>query len=161
MYLTDMKHEITSIIENFQEVMQGNPWFGRSVYAVLDDISPANAHKKTRGEAHTLAELLYHMLTWAEFTLARLNGDKDMDLDTSEELDWREIDPGEHTWEQGLKDYKKTHQLIIAALQKKDDKFLDTTVDFRSYDFRFLLNGLVQHNIYHLGQVSYVRTLQG
>ena len=101
------------------------------------------------------------MLTWAEFTLARLNGDKDMDLDTSEELDWREIDPGEHTWEQGLKDYKKTHQLIIAALQKKDDKFLDTTVDFRSYDFRFLLNGLVQHNIYHLGQISYIRTLHG
>ncbi len=161
MYLTEMKHEITSIIENFQEVMQGNPWFGRSVYAVLDDVNPANAHKKTRGDAHTMAELLYHMLTWSAFTLARLNGDKDMDLDTSEELDWREIDPGEHTWEQGLADYKKTYQLIIAALQKKDDKFLDTTVDFRSYDFRFLLNGLVQHNIYHLGQISYIRTLQG
>ena len=156
-----MKHEISAIIENFKAVMQGNPWFGRSVYAVLDDINPAIAHKKTRGDAHTIAELLYHMLTWSEFTLARLNGDKDMDLDTSEELDWREIDPGEHTWEQGLTDYKKANQLIIAALQKKDDKFLDSTVDFRSYDFRFLLNGLVQHHIYHLGQIAYVKTLLG
>jgi hypothetical protein len=41
-------------------------------------------------------------------------------------------------------------------LKKKEDAFLEEKVDYRNYNFRFLLNGLVQHDIYHLGQIAYV-----
>jgi len=44
-------------------------------------------------------------------------------------------------------------------LEKRDDEFLKEMVDYRKYDFRFLLNGLMQHNIYHLGQVAYLKKL--
>jgi hypothetical protein len=58
-----------------------------------------------------------------------------------------------------VKQLKEAHEQIINLLRHKDDGFLSEMVDFRKYNFRFLLNGLIQHNIYHLGQIAYVKKL--
>lgn len=76
-----------------------------------------------------------------------------------EELDWREIDPKIHAWKKGLTEFKAIHKEIIELLNEKDDAFLKEIVDYRKYNFRCLLNGLIQHNIYHIGQVAYVKKL--
>ena len=76
-----------------------------------------------------------------------------------EKMDWREIDPKIHDWDDGLAAFIAANQQIIALLQDKVDAFLNEIVDYRQYNFRFLLNGLIQHNIYHLGQVAYLRKL--
>lgn len=150
-----MNKELQSIIRNLENTLDGTPWYGRPVYAILREISPAIAYKKPSVNSHSLAELLYHMLTWAEFTLKRLERDHSQDLAAFEKLDWRPIDPAVHDWDEGLAALIATHQQIIALLQTKDEFFLSETVDYRQYNFRFLLNGLIQHNIYHLGQIAY------
>ncbi len=76
-----------------------------------------------------------------------------------EKLDWRKIDPAEHTWEKGMAQFKVTHDLIIEMLETKDDTFLSEKVDEREYDFGFLLQGIIQHDIYHIGQIAYVKKL--
>jgi uncharacterized damage-inducible protein DinB len=153
-----MNKEIKSIITNLEKVTTGQPWYGRSVYEMLDEIDPAIVYKKPNKQ-HSLAELLYHMITWADFTLHRIMGDKEKDMAAFEELDWREIDPTVHTWQKGLAEFKAIHEKIIELLNEKDDEFLKGIVDYRKYNFRFLLNGLIQHNIYHIGQVAYVKKL--
>ena len=150
-----MKKELQSIIRNLENTLDGTPWYGRPVYAILREIDPAIAYKKPSANSHSLAELLYHMLTWAEFTLKRLEIDHSQDLAAFEKLDWRPIDPEVHDWDEGLAALIATHQQIIALLQTKDEFFLSETVDYRQYNFRFLLNGLIQHNIYHVGQIAY------
>jgi uncharacterized damage-inducible protein DinB len=112
-----------------------------------------------RDSEHSLVELLYHMLTWAEFTLNRIKKDTINDLAATEKLDWREIDPQIHGWEEALSAFIATHQEIVAILETKTDDFLEEKVDYRNYNFRFLLNGLIQHNIYHIGQVAYLKKL--
>ena len=154
-----MKHEIQSIIRNLENTLDGEPWFGRPVYAILREIDAAKAFTKPKDDAHSLADLLYHMITWAEFTLKRVEKDKRTDMATFEDIDWREIDPAIHGWEEGLSALIATHQELIARLHTLDDRFLDDKVDFRNYNFRFLLNGLIQHNIYHLGQIAYLNKL--
>jgi hypothetical protein len=81
------------------------------------------------------------------------------DLVAFEKMDWREIDPAIHTWKNGLSEFKEVNEKIIHLLKTKDDEFLNGTVDYRKYDFRFLLNGLIQHHIYHIGQIAYVKKL--
>ena len=154
-----MNKEIQSIIHNLQNVNSGTPWYGRSVYEMLEEIDPAIVHKKPNDESHSLVELLYHMITWADFTLKRIEGDKIQDLAAFEKLDWREIDPAVHDWKKGIAQFKKIHEGIIAQLETKDDTFLKEIVDYRNYNFRFLLNGLIQHNIYHIGQIAYLKKL--
>ncbi len=154
-----MNKEIKSIIRNLQNVNAGEPWFGRPVYELLEEIDPSIVYTKPNDNSHSLIELLYHMITWAEFTLKRIEGDKEQDLAAFEQMDWRKIKPAVHTWEKGLKEYKKVHNTIAALLETKDDEFLKEIVDYRKYNFRFLLNGLIQHNIYHAGQVAYLNKL--
>ena len=151
-----MNKELESIIRNLENTLDGTPWYGRPVYALLRQVDPSIAYKKPSPNSHSLADLLYHMLTWAEFTLKRIEKDNSQDLETFEKVDWREIDPAVHDWDEGLAALIATHQQIIAHLQTKDEFFLSETVDYRQYNFRFLLNGLIQHNIYHAGQIAYV-----
>jgi uncharacterized damage-inducible protein DinB len=154
-----MNKEIRSIISNLQNVLDGEPWFGRPVYTLLAEIEEATVYTKPNEASHSLIELLYHTLTWAEFTLKRIEKDKIKDLAAFEAQDWITINPAIHTWENGLKQLKKIHEAIISRLQTKEDNFLNETVDYRNYDFRFLLNGLIQHNIYHAGQIAYLKKL--
>ena len=152
-----MDKEIRSIIRNLENTLDGEPWFGRPVYEILREVDQSVASRKPTPEAHSLIELLYHMLTWASFTLKRIEKDTINDLAAFEKLDWREIDPQIHGWEEGLSEFIATHQEMIAHLKTKDDSFLDEKVDYRNYNYRFLLNGLIQHNIYHIGQIAYVK----
>lgn len=154
-----MNSEIQSIIRNLENTLDADPWFGRPVYVILREVESTIAYKKPAPGSHSLVELLYHMLTWAEFTLKRIEKDDINDLDAFEKLDWREIDPQIHDWDEGLAAFIATNQQIIALLHTKDDAFLNETVDYRSYDFRYLLNGIIQHNIYHTGQVAYLKKL--
>jgi len=149
-----LKTEITAIITEFNNVLSGRPWFGRSVYDMLEDVKESKAGIQPGKEGHSLIELIWHMNTWARFTYKRLQNSAEDDLETSEALDWREIDPSIHTWAVGVAEFKKINAAIVAKLQTADDSLLDVTVDFREYNFRFLLNGLIQHNIYHLGQIA-------
>jgi len=151
-----MRKETDQIIETLHDVMDGKPWFGRPIFSLLNQVHPADVFKKPNDEGHSLIELVYHMITWAEFTLHRVEGRKEYDMALMESQDWRLIDPLQHTWSKGLETLRFTHDEIIKLLHHRDDSFLDQKVDYRDYNFRFLLNGLIQHDIYHLGQIAYV-----
>jgi uncharacterized damage-inducible protein DinB len=152
--------EVQSIITNLERVLTGQPWYGEAVMPMLRKIHPAVVFINPKN-SHAAIEILYHMITWAEFTLSRVQKRQDYDLKTAEEMDWRIIDPKVHTWVNALNEFEQHHKQLIAELQTKDDAFLSEMVDYREYNFRFLLNGLIQHNIYHLGQIAFLKNLLG
>ena len=71
-----MNKEIQSIIHRIKTVTNGDPWFGRPVYAILKDVDSKKVSTRPDPSAHSLLELLYHMITWADFTLKRIEKDK-------------------------------------------------------------------------------------
>lgn len=150
-----MNKEVQLIRHTLSESLQGEPWYGQPLYTLLDKVDPVSVYRKPNEESHSLIDLLYHMITWAEFTENRLKRDKEKDDDYTDALDWREIDPTIHTWRNGITEIKAIHGRILNFLDTMDDAMLEEQVDFRSYNFRYLLEGLVQHNIYHLGQIAY------
>jgi uncharacterized damage-inducible protein DinB len=153
-----MNREIQSIISGLQEVLSGGPWYGKSFSALTSEISGEKIYHKPNENAHSLADLLYHMITWAQFTQYRLER-KEQDMQEVEDMDWRKIDPAVHTWEKGIAEFTGSFHAIIALLKDKDDTLLEEKVDYREYNFRSLLNGIIQHTIYHLGQIAYVNKL--
>lgn len=65
----------------------------------------------------------------------------------------------QHTWKKALAEFKSIHKKIVAILNAKDDDFLREIVDYRKYNYRFLLNGMIEHTIYHIGQIAYLNKL--
>ncbi|HQV84424.1 MAG TPA: DinB family protein [Chitinophagaceae bacterium] len=154
-----MNKETQSIIRRIENVNSGEPWFGRAVFVILEEVDAKKVSIKPNGTEHSMLELLYHMITWADFTLKRLEKNNKMDLSTFEKKDWRELNPKLHSWKKALAEFKAIHKKIIALLDKKDDDFLLEIVDYRKYNYRFLLNGMIEHSIYHLGQVAYLNKM--
>ena|ERR1022692_1124866 len=154
-----MNKEIQYIIGALKNVLSDEPWYGKSVYAILEEAGTGNVYKHQDQASHSLIELLYHLITWAEFTLSSLKNEELENIESLESLDWRAIDPIELTWEKGFAQFKTANEKIIDLLQTKDDSFLEENAHFRKYNFRFLLNGLIQHHIYHAGQIAYIKNL--
>jgi uncharacterized damage-inducible protein DinB len=156
-----MNKETQSIIRNLQNTLSGEPWFGRAAYLIMDEVDADKVYTKPNGTEHSLIELLYHMNTWATFTLLQLKNAPAEEIKAAESMDWREIDAGTHTWKKGMDELKDIHQQIVAILETKTDEFLSEMVTGRKFNYRFMLNGLIQHNIYHLGQVAYLKKFFG
>ena len=154
-----MNKEIQSIIRNLQNTLSGQPWFGRAVYELLNKVDESKVSIKPNNTEHSLLELLWHMNTWAEFTLANLEKRSATELKTIEENDWRIIDPEKHSWQNGMKELRSIHEKIVEILNQKEDSFFSEMVPKRKFNFRFMLNGLIQHNIYHLGQIAYLNKM--
>jgi uncharacterized damage-inducible protein DinB len=151
-----MNTDISDLISEIERINTGEPWFGRCAYDLLENADSSKVFTKPGNTGHSMIELLYHMNTWAGFTLKRIERDDKYDLKEFEKIDWRQIDPDKHSWKDAVAEYKQTHERIIKLLKNKEDSFLEEKVDFRKYNFRFLLNGIIQHDIYHLGQIAYI-----
>ncbi|MBL0306709.1 MAG: DinB family protein [Chitinophagaceae bacterium] len=154
-----MNKEVQSIIRRIENVNSGEPWFGRAVFVILEEVDAKKVSIKPNCTEHSMLELLYHMITWADFTLKRLEKNNKMDMAAFEKMDWRELNPKLHSWKKALAEFKAINKKIIALLDKKDDDFLLEIVDYRKYNYRFLLNGMIEHSIYHLGQVAYLNKM--
>ena len=57
-----------------ENVLSGDPWYGDSVYSIIENVSFEAAFEKPMGAAHNIAEIVLHMLSWTEEVLDRLNG---------------------------------------------------------------------------------------
>lgn len=158
-----MNSEINTLIQRIEMVNTGEPWFGKNVYKILDEVKTEKSTLSVtlnKGEpSHTCQELIWHMNTWAEFTLKRIEKDTDYDPAAAEKQDWRTIDTIFETWRKGVSTFKELQQKIIDLLKEKEDSFLDEKVDYREYNFRFLINGMIEHNIYHAAQIAFAYKL--
>jgi uncharacterized damage-inducible protein DinB len=151
-----MNKEIQYLVSQLQESYNGDPWFGRNAEKLLGEVTETLAFQKPNGQ-HSIAELVWHMVNWREFVISRFKKDETKDLHYFEANDWRQLDHSDRSlWQQSLHKLNETQELLINILQDQSDSSLDKTVEERTYNYRNLLNGIVQHDIYHLGQIAYL-----
>lgn len=157
-----MNKEILFIAGQLKDAYQGEPWFGRNMQELLREVSEENAFRKIANQ-HSILELLWHTITWRQFTISRLEETENKTLQHFEEEDWRILDHNDNgLWQQGLERLHQTQTSLISLLEKQQDTLLDKIVSERKYNFRKLLHGVIQHDIYHLGQIAYLnKQLQG
>ncbi len=151
-----MNTEILQIQEQLKEAFEGDPWFGRSVKSLLKDVEESIAFEKPNGE-HSILELLWHIIIWREFTINRLRKDEKRSLQYFEDNDWQLlVHTDKNLWKKGLKRLDETQSELLEKLQQYDDTILNEIVAGRKYNFRKLLDGIIQHDIYHIGQIAYL-----
>jgi uncharacterized damage-inducible protein DinB len=154
-----MDKEIQFLIAQLKDSYGGDPWFGRNAKALLNEVSEQDALQKPAGE-HSILELVWHMITWREFTISRLQHSPGKDMQYFEQNDWQELDHSNTgLWRQGLDRLQETQNELIGLLDQQDQSLLEKIVDERMYNFRKLLYGLIQHDIYHFGQIAYIKKM--
>jgi uncharacterized damage-inducible protein DinB len=151
-----MTNEIRKFISEFQAVYNGQPWYGRSLMSIIYDAVVENVFKKTKPTAHSTYEITHHLYAWRDLLVKRLNGDTKATIDVNSKEDWTPL-PEEQTvtsWRALLKKLEQNQKDLVTALGKWEDNALDENFAGTSFSLRTFLNGQIQHDIYHIGQIA-------
>jgi len=154
-----MDKEKLFLIAQLKDAYEGEPWFGRNVKELLSEVSEQDAFQKPASQ-HSILELVWHMITWREFAISRLQELPGKDMNYFEQNDWQKLDHSNLAlWKKGLNRLQETQNELIILLENQEEVLLEKIVDERKYTFRKLLHGLIQHDIYHLGQIAYIKKM--
>lgn len=60
-------------------------------------------------------------------------------------------------WRRAVAQLKRTHEDLVKTVAALPDSRLDDRVPGKRYSFRFMLHGVVQHELYHAGQIAVLK----
>jgi len=151
-----MTKEINNYISEFETIYNGEPWYGKSLMAVISDADPKVVFKKQKSTGHSAYEITHHLYAWRDLLVKRLNGDTKASIEVNSKEDWIPLPKEETvaTWKELVKKLEQNQQELIRSLPKWTNGSLDKEFAGTSYTLRTFLNGQIQHDIYHIGQIA-------
>jgi uncharacterized damage-inducible protein DinB len=148
---------VNEISDQLENVYSGRPWFGMSVLEKLNDIPPENIHKKINA-GHSIAELISHMIAWRNYVIEKLNGNKSYKIQLNSKVDWPDVPQSAHLNDL-VTELQKSQYTLLEKLKQSDDSLLEADFNEKGHKFKVLLDGIIQHDIYHLGQIAILNSL--
>lgn len=149
--------ELTRIVDQLSRAYQGDAWHGPSLTRILSDVDPAAAAARSIAGAHTIAELVLHIAAWEEIVRRRLEGEAIGSV--PDQVDWPTApEPlGAPAWEAARRRLDDGHRRLLAAVARIDDSRLGDPVAEKDYTVYIMLHGIVQHDLYHAGQIALLK----
>jgi uncharacterized damage-inducible protein DinB len=154
--------EVARLVDQLDRAFDGDPWFGSSIVSVLDRVTAEQAEAHPVPGAHSIWELVLHMTGWKREVLARFRG---ATAGEPSDGDWPSPNTSDPLgWSNAVGELRRTHQELTAALHGATDDQLDAPVrDARDRPLGTgmtqwqTLQGILQHDIYHLGQIALLK----
>jgi uncharacterized damage-inducible protein DinB len=147
--------EIDRILDQMDRAFSGEAWHGPSLMQLLDGISAENASKHAIRDAHSIWELVHHIGAWNTIVCQRLEG---APPEITTERDWPPVwEVTEAAWKRALESLVESQaRLRELAATLIDDQLSETCPG--TADSRYVvLHGVVQHDLYHAGQIAILK----
>jgi len=148
-------NQIELIADQLQRSYSGEAWHGPSVQELLAGVTAEQALARPLAQGHCIWELTMHIGVWMSAARRRLAGDP---AKLTPEEDWPLIDRGSRiAWQQTLDALEQEHTQLKAAICAFPESSLENQTPEKNYSLGFLLHGVVQHNLYHAGQIALLK----
>jgi len=147
--------EVERIADQLKRAFEGEAWHGPSVLEIIEGITAHQAAARTFDGTHSIWELVLHIAAWERAILRRLHGDR-AQLPTEE--DWPAVGTTtDEAWKQAKQALKQGHDNLRAAIAALDDSRLDQPIIEGMSSVYVTLHGIVQHDLYHAGQIAILK----
>jgi uncharacterized damage-inducible protein DinB len=147
------------IIDQLRRGMDGQAWHGQALRELLQGVTPDMAAAKPIPDAHSIWEVLRHVSAWTEAVRRRVQGER---ADLSPEEDWPTVgDTSEAAWNAALDRLEQAHQHLLRDVQRLSPSRLDEPIGPNMSSVYVTLHGLVQHHLYHAGQIALLKRAAG
>ena len=176
--------EMKRIVDLLDRAGGGDAWHGPSVDATLAGVTTAQAAARPIIDGHSIWELALHIAVWERAVARRFAGER---FDPTAEEDWSppEVEMADRTyavigviprasgkdassgnratkaaddaWARTVADVRTARSELRAAMLAFDSHRLDTTVQGKNYSFYVMAHGIVQHDLYHAGQIALLK----
>lgn len=141
--------------DQLRRAFEGDAWHGPALLELLRDVDAATAAAEPLPEVHSIWELLLHITAWDDAAIRRLSGQK-----------WQPTGaanfplvprPTEAAWRKAIAHATRTHDQLVKRVATLPESKLGERVPGKRYDFYFMLHGVVQHELYHAGQIAILK----
>jgi len=131
-------------------------WYGPSWKQTLEGVTFKDALNRPVAQGHSIGEIVLHTITWHEVATQRLSGGTPPQP-TAEE-DWRKAAfSSEKDWHAAVDQLFATGAALADAIAALPDTRLDEQRPNNAGTWYNLACGMLQHDLYHLGQVGLLK----
>jgi uncharacterized damage-inducible protein DinB len=142
------------IADSYRAATVKAAWYGPSLAELLARISPELATTPPVPGSHSISQLLQHLLLWNE--RIRNTSDSNSLPPWRPEKDWAEPPI---PWNELLSRWSQSRDLLEDKIRNFPIDDLAKQVPGRNYPYETLFHGVVEHTIYHSGQIAMVLSM--
>jgi uncharacterized damage-inducible protein DinB len=142
------------IADSYRAATVKAAWYGPSLAELLARVSPELATTRPVPGSHSISELLQHLLLWNE--RIRNTSDRNSLPPWEPEKDWAEPPI---PWKELVTRWSQSRELLEEKIRNFPIEDLAKQVPGRNYPYETLFHGVVEHTIYHSGQIAMVMSM--
>jgi len=148
--------EIRRILDQMDRAFAGDAWHGPPLKGLLDGLTAEDASKHPIQGAHSIWEIVHHITTWNTVVHEELSG---ASVHVTPEMDWPPVwEVTDVQWQRAVQNLVEARSRLRKAVERLRDDQLDEKPSKRTNNSRYvMLHGIVQHDVYHAGQIAFLR----
>lgn len=151
--------EIQRILDQMDRAFSGDAWHGPSLMQLLEGLRAEAASKHAVRGAHSIWELVHHIGAWNTIVRRRLEGNT---AAVTAEQDWPPVrDASETAWKRALEVLSESRAALRTVAENLRDDQLEEKLAGSSVSRYAILHGVIQHDLYHAGQIAILKKALG
>jgi uncharacterized damage-inducible protein DinB len=147
--------EIDRIADQLERALYGEAWHGPALAELLADLEAEAAATRRLPGAHSIWEIVLHVDACHGEVARRLAGEE---VDLADADAWPPVtDTSERAWRAARGALRESHQKLLESVRGLPPERLDEGAPGSRWDLYQTLHGLVQHDLYHAGQIALLK----
>ena len=151
--------EVERILDQHDRAMNGDAWHGDPVWKILEAITVEQAARRACANTHTIWELVAHMMFWETEVYRRLD---DLQARSAKGLNFPATPSAtEENWNSTLAEFRRSNTDFRHSVSQLEPARLDQTTSGRDKTIYVEVHGVIQHHLYHPGQIAILSKFDG
>jgi DinB family protein len=152
-----MSAESLRIADQLRRAFGGDAWHGPPLSDLLAGITAERARARVLPSVHSIWELVLHIDIYLQVGFSATQGIPMPQL-YGTEGDWPALGvDSAAAWSAAKERLFQNAEKLAQAIESFDDAKLHDIAPGRPYDFYYLFHGIVQHSLYHGGQIAILK----
>lgn len=146
------------IADQLARTFDGKAWHGDSMTHILQGIDPGKASQKPVQHIHSVWEIVLHIIAWEQVVVSCLQGEAYEGVQG--EQDWLPVkEVSLEAWQTTLKRLEDITLRLKESILSFPEAKLHENIPGRTFSFYVLIHGVIQHNLYHGGQIAILKKM--
>ena len=147
--------ESKRIADQLHRAYAGGAWHGPALRELLRGVTAKQAAARPVRHTHTIWELVLHITTWKRAVLRRMQGKAFMPSPAENFPPMPTATAA--NWKRTLDALRIAQRDLHRAVSALPESRLKKRVPGKRYSLYLMLHGLVQHDLYHAGQIALLK----
>ncbi len=140
------------LLDQLNRAFGGEAWHGPALRNLLDGVTDEQAKQHPIASGHSILELVVHIGTWIDVVARRLRGNV---VESASVADWSDVT--KTSWRGALQELERAKSRLCDAVARLSTEDLEKPVPGARRAIYSEIVGVLQHNVYHAGQIALLK----